>query len=599
MDDEFALEVLRLAEGQTGEAFEEDLRSQARNLNIDIALLESTSKSRESKATSSLTSSTHPRRSVSTGSQASHSTDFTDASRVSRECPNARTRPTRGRRSSAASTSIKDYDSIVNHARYDFRRSSFNFAASPIISPSPSTFSLSSVWSRSRESSPKRHIITRGLSRLRLKRTDSGDSTREKDDCPHCPQSGSRHRRTVHTLSCGHRYCTLALRKIIKDSLNDENIPPTCCKRPIPGSLVASVMSQEEQDALMNMLVAWDDEATTTPPTIHESEVTSHPTSFPKSRSQSRSPVCGAEQLQTLEEKRKNLEKAMEIPEFKHLRQEQERQRDSLVAWAGRKRQGIIDGYAVRKLQLLPYFDRQKDQLSEKQSAAIARIEDKHVLDEHEMREAHEVETRNNAIALKHMEAYCRGETTSGDRHERAITDRDLAELTKARRARDQMEAKHSGAISVLRGEQSRRISQRLVKQEEELAELEARQLKEIESLQRECDDMVRDWDDETQKRRAKLETWWNIEVEIWRKKLERDTGIHFSGELPSIPWPPTDVVESNRRRDPTKRHTIAISPAPGLRPDESRGPRSISPARKPHRISTAFTIRSGMIGKV
>jgi hypothetical protein len=214
------------------------------------------------------------------------------------------------------------------------------------------------------------------------------------------------------------------------------------------------------------------------------------------------------------------------------------------------------------------------------------------------MREGHEVETRNNAIALKHMEAYCRGEITSGDLHDRTITDRDLAELTKARRARDQMEAKHSGAISVLRGEQSRRISQRLVKQEEELAELEARQVKEIGSLQRECDDMVRDWDDETQKRRSKLETWWNIQVEIWRKKLERDTGIHLSGELPSIEWPRADLDEGNKRRDPIKRHTIAVSPAPGLQPDGERGPRSISPARKQHRISTAFTIRSGMIGK-
>jgi hypothetical protein len=357
-------------------------------------------------------------------------------------------------------------------------------------------------------------------------------------------------------------------------------------------------MSQEEQDTLMNMLVAWDDEASTTPPTIHESEITSHPTSYPKSRSQSRSPVCGAEENTLAEEKRKNLERAMEILDFKHLRQEQERQRDGLIAWAGRKRQGVIDGYAVRKLQLLPYFDRQKDQLAEKQSAAIARIEDKHVLDEHEMREGHEVETRNNAIALKHMEAYCRGETTSGDHHDRTITDKDLAELTKARRARDQMEAKHNGAIGVLRGEQSRRISQRLVKQEEELAELEARQAKEIGSLQRECDDMVRDWDEETQKRRSKLETWWNIETEIWRKKFERDTGIQFSGELPQIQWPRADISNGNKRRDPTKRHTIAVSPASGLLPDGACGPRSVSPARKQHRISTAFTIRSGMIGK-
>lgn len=181
MNDEFALEVLRLAEGQTVEAFEEDLKSQAQDLNLDIALLENASKAKEPKATTTLTNSTHPRRSISSGSQASHSTDFTDASRLSRDYPHGRSRANRGRRSSNTSTSIKDYDSIVNHARYDFRRSSFNFATSPIISPSPSTFSLSSVWSRSRESSPKRHIITRGLSRLRLRRTDSGDSTREKE----------------------------------------------------------------------------------------------------------------------------------------------------------------------------------------------------------------------------------------------------------------------------------------------------------------------------------------------------------------------------------------------------------------------------------
>lgn len=181
MDDEFAREVLRLAEGQSVEDFEEDLKSQAQSLDIDITLLDDAPNDKDQKQRPSVTSSTHPRRSISTGSRASQSTDFTDASRISRDCPNSRTRPVRGRRSSAASVSFKDYDSIVNHARFDYRRSSFNFATSPIISPSPSTFSLSSVWSRSRESSPKRHIITRGLSRLRLRRTDSGDSTREKE----------------------------------------------------------------------------------------------------------------------------------------------------------------------------------------------------------------------------------------------------------------------------------------------------------------------------------------------------------------------------------------------------------------------------------
>ncbi|TIA41238.1 hypothetical protein D6C78_01918 [Aureobasidium pullulans] len=530
MDDEFAREVLRLAEGQTVEDFETDLKNQAQHLDIDIASLENTLKDKGQKATSSLTSSTHPRRSISTGSHGSHSTDFTDAQPRQIRLP-----------------------SLFLQLRYLSHHLAISF-----------------------------HVLTilRMVSLTRV-----------------VTEKAYHHKRTEQIEVKENRFGRFNQReRIIKDSLNDENIPPTCCKRPIPGSLVASVMSQEEQDALMNMLVAWDDEATTTPPTIYES--TSHPTSFPKSRSQSRSPTCGAQEHSPPEEMKRNLEIAMEQPGFKELRQHQERQRDNLTAWAARKRQGVIDGYAVRKLQLLPYFDRQKDQLAEKQSAAIARIEDKHVVDEHEMREGHEIETRNNAIALKHMEAYCRGETTSGERHDRAITDRDLAELTKARRARDQMDAKHSGAISVLRGEQSRRISQRLVKQEEELLELESRQMKELESLQRECDDMVRDWDEETQKRRSKLERWWTMQVEIWRKNLEQETGVQFSEDLPPIQWPLPDNNETIKRKDPTKRHTIAGSPAPGLQSHGSRELSSISPTRKHHRISTAFTIRSGMIGK-
>jgi hypothetical protein len=359
------------------------------------------------------------------------------------------------------------------------------------------------------------------------------------------------------------------------------------------------VISQEEQVSLMDMLATWDDEASTTPPSMNEEvAVTSHPITLSKFRSQSTSPVYGAQGILHSEEARVNLGKAMEMTGFKDLRQKQEQQRDSMVVWAQKKRQGVMDGYSMRKLQLLPYFERQKDQLAKKQSAIIGRIEDKHVIDELDMREAHELETKNNTIALTHMEAYCKGQTASGEAHDRTITDRDLAELTKARRARDQMDAKHSAAISVLRGEQGRRISQRLLKQEEELAELEMRQLKELESLQRECDEMVRMWDEDTQKRRRKLERWWNIETEIWRKKVERDTHVHFSGVLPQIQWPCAASAEKDKRETLVKRHTIAVYPAPGMQLGVDRVPRSASPLAKHHRFSAAFTVRNGFVSK-
>jgi hypothetical protein len=178
MDDEFAREVLRLAEGQSLADFDQGLRTEAQELQVDTSVLED----KDSNKTSTFDASTQPRRrSISTGSQKSQCTDVTDTSHLSRDQSQSSTRPVRGRRSSVRSVSVQDYDTIVNHARFDLRRSSFNFATSPVVSPSPSIFSLSSMWSRPRDSSPKRHIISRGLSRLRLRRTDSGDSTREKE----------------------------------------------------------------------------------------------------------------------------------------------------------------------------------------------------------------------------------------------------------------------------------------------------------------------------------------------------------------------------------------------------------------------------------
>lgn len=176
MDDDFAREVLRLAQGQTVECYDNQVKHQAQLLGISLPAEKLND---NSKPTSTTTYISQARRSLSNESQASQSTGLTsNLSRTSRE-HEALLYPTprsSDRRISGTSVSIKDYDSILSHAKHDYHRLSLNF--SPPATPSPSTFSL--PLSSSRESSPRRHLI-RSLSRLRLHRR-SGSSSSVKNE---------------------------------------------------------------------------------------------------------------------------------------------------------------------------------------------------------------------------------------------------------------------------------------------------------------------------------------------------------------------------------------------------------------------------------
>lgn len=178
MDDEFAREVLRLAQGYSIHHFDEDLKQLAQELGVAITPSGSDAVNgfSNSKPTSTLTTSSPCRRSNSTESQTSQSTGLTaDYLRTSKEHPALHhTSPNYDRRSSGTSLSIKDYDSILSNAKTDHRRLSLNF--SPPITASPSTFSLPNPSSR--EGSPRRSLI-RGLSRLSFRRSGSSGSLNE------------------------------------------------------------------------------------------------------------------------------------------------------------------------------------------------------------------------------------------------------------------------------------------------------------------------------------------------------------------------------------------------------------------------------------
>ncbi|KAK8201866.1 hypothetical protein M8818_005390 [Zalaria obscura] len=221
------------------------------------------------------------------------------------------------RRTSGNSLCIKDYDAILDNAR----RLSLNI--SPQISPAQSTFSLPA--SSSTESSPRRSII-RGLNKLRFRRPDSNGSS--KDDCPHCPHDSFRHRRTTHRLPCGHGYCTLAIRKIIKTAINSEsNMPPGCCGKPVPGRLVEMVMSQEEQGALMDKMMFLDDTGLHTSSQRKGDHVAVGGQALPGTLSNHSAPQFDGSSL-AQQEARQNLKRALDLPTFRQMREAQEAQRD-------------------------------------------------------------------------------------------------------------------------------------------------------------------------------------------------------------------------------------------------------------------------------
>ena len=162
------------------------------------------------------------------------------------------------------------------------------------------------------------------------------------------------------------------------------------------------------------------------------------------------------------------------------------------------------------------------------------------------------------------------------------------------------MDKKHESEISVLRGEQARRMTQRTHRQDVELQQLEHRQKMELESLDEQYACALEEWDSETDSMRDRLHGWWHLRMEIWRKMLERETGSVFHGILPPVEWPNEAV--SSESVEKSRRDTLNESPT-GSGAMISREPSSTKSATsssmtKEIGISTTFAVRSNVVGQ-
>lgn len=524
-DGSFERDVLRLEDGQTESAMDETLKGQAREVG---AVVDAQAAQRQQTPPKSISSDLARKSTESVGSKTSQSigfmSTFSDASRDQHHL--------QGNGRSRVSLSYRDHEALATRGLPDGMQS---MSFSPPTTPSHSILSLPLS---SPESSPKKHFMRiRGLSMLRLHRTDSSASL--NDHCPHCPHHALTQRRAVHKLPCGHKLCTQALRNTLQSASESKaGAIPTCCGVPIPGKLVDHVAVQTAQCAVLDKSEQSDGESSRAASVFSEprpSQISQRSGNLSMG-SQTTSDELGTDSVAPTPQD--DLSRAMEAPGFQRLCCEQAELRDRSLAWIAAQRAALETQHDILRSTLKARHETATDELLERHNAAMSEAEDKQVKAEGDMRGCHEQEKRDNATALKHMEAYCGGTVHStGEPHSRIVTDQDRAELEKARRKRDQMDAKHDSAINVLRGEQGRRMRLRAQRQEKEVQELSRQQRKDELELERSCTLEAHELDNNVAEKRVRMRSRWQLQTAIFVRKFELETGVAVNGKLPSVEW--------------------------------------------------------------
>ncbi|KAF2150112.1 hypothetical protein K461DRAFT_40176 [Myriangium duriaei CBS 260.36] len=431
------------------------------------------------------------------------------------------------RLSSFTSTSSRSRDSILSQPLPITNPvTTISFPRTPLLPPSENKIGAYLPDNPFKPASPHRHLI-RGLSRLRLRRQNSD----KHQGCSHC-SSSSKHSEIV--LPCGHGHCDTSIRELV--GVTDTEGPtswPSCCGRPLSDRIVHSVREAEGQSILGSPSSNLSRSSLT-------SQVSSGAAAAKLEQDENR-----AQNHVVLAQS--NLLKALTVPEYRNLRSSHCEQRDRFLRWNSKHRAELIATAVRRKREALEKHGQLNDAMVQKHTTTIADVEDKHIAAEAEIRSAHEVERRNNNTALRHMEAYCRGQSSNGEPHNRVISEQDRRELANTRRMRDNMHIRQQSAINVLRGEQSLRLQARLGRQENELQQLQHQYEREVEITQRELDFALENWGAQSQYYKATLERWWWIETRICLKEHGDAIDLPADALLTPLPWikPPSSSEES------------------------------------------------------
>ncbi|KAH8802703.1 hypothetical protein F5884DRAFT_478888 [Xylogone sp. PMI_703] len=247
-DASYGHEVLLLEDGQTEAILDKTLETEAEQLGISILDLQAKLESLQVQEppacdiNSAAVVESHHVRADSAATQDSISTFASSTSGALSTDPedgsassNPRKRPGASRR-----LSFSEYEKYLLMAE---EQAVVDAGFTPALRDR--TLSIFSVSSRRRHSGLRQGI----RQRFRMRRSKTtGDDTMS---CI-CCREDFKTSAVLHNLPCHHQYCAACLRVLISQARTDERqMPPRCCNRPIPGGVIRTVLTQEEQRLFM------------------------------------------------------------------------------------------------------------------------------------------------------------------------------------------------------------------------------------------------------------------------------------------------------------------------------------------------------------
>ncbi|OCK77945.1 hypothetical protein K432DRAFT_384252 [Lepidopterella palustris CBS 459.81] len=532
-DTVYRKEVLSLPEDQTEDELDERIANQAKESGVEDPYRYFSPELQDlSTAMPSLTVSSEHRSSMSIRSRESQSTGFTsDPSRNSNDHHHLENpHSTRNAPQPRSSTSFENYDAVLDKFRPVIR----NSYSSSTYTTAGSTHSPSST---SKPTSIKRK---RGPSLLSMFRRES-----------HACTSRVRHGHPVNPftprLECGHTLTKYATRIHIQDALENENhLPPNCCGKPLPKSVLEMVMTKEEMDDFVDNFLhspRFDDTHETTYSHNGLVEVGTPAECQPtKSRDVHVAPKSVT--TQHTPEDDECLNAAMDDEAFCKLRAEHEEQFQRIVAFESKQRHALSTYYDWSRKRLSSQLTRNKVERAKEHAHDLEQLDETQVAAEHDLRRAQVLESQNVATALKYMEAYCNGFCNSSADIKHTVSDEDRKKLKRQHALQDNLPHKHESAINVLRAKQEKDVRVRMNKQYAELAQMDLEFEKEMKGLEvRFLKDLNR-LGVLVEMRRRRAVARWELKFEIWRKGFEKNRQRPWEGRLPHLDWPdPTAEV--------------------------------------------------------
>lgn len=224
--DDYAREVLGLDAGITEDAIDADLVAKANSLGIASSTLQ---KRNTSSAFSSSTFGSTMDQTFSATSSSTHATPRSSIFAAS---------STDLAHSGAGSFAL--YDQFL--ASVDTPLEQVRFRKGSLAAANSSAQSLFSVSTHKSFSSVKSGFKSRSWWR---KRSDPSLS------CHGCRSSAGK-TVTLHALSCSHTYCSQCLQYVVSQAcVNEESMPPRCCSRPFPSSVLQEILDRHTQQTFL------------------------------------------------------------------------------------------------------------------------------------------------------------------------------------------------------------------------------------------------------------------------------------------------------------------------------------------------------------